>query len=79
MTMNHSYEVLFPNVYNVLSNNTKNALRLLATRMRKARPETPAVSPTHQGTAIPNDNHNMRGVPSLVGMREWLQILGHSV
>ncbi|PKY02155.1 folylpolyglutamate synthase [Aspergillus campestris IBT 28561] len=52
----------------------ENALRLLDTRRRKARPKVPALldAPT------PSINQNVRGVPSLVGMREWLQALGHS-
>ncbi|KAJ5535390.1 folylpolyglutamate synthase [Penicillium freii] len=56
----------------------ENALKLLATRRRKARPKTPALSPTLQDTGIPNGNQTVRGIPSLVGMKEWLQILGHS-
>ncbi|KAJ5875289.1 uncharacterized protein N7473_012636 [Penicillium subrubescens] len=51
----------------------ENALRLLETRRRKARPKTPAVP------ALPQDSTTtLKGVPSLVGMREWLQALGHS-
>ncbi|KAJ5407315.1 folylpolyglutamate synthase [Penicillium sp. CMV-2018d] len=56
----------------------ENALKLLATRRRKARPTTPALSRTLQDAGIPNDNQTVRGIPSLVGMKEWLQILGHS-
>ncbi|KAJ5990336.1 hypothetical protein N7499_010863 [Penicillium canescens] len=40
--------------------------------------ENPPLSRTLQDAAIPNDNQTVRGVPSLVGMKEWLQILGHS-
>ncbi|OQD86758.1 hypothetical protein PENANT_c007G05477 [Penicillium antarcticum] len=56
----------------------ENALKLLATRRRKTRPKTPALSRTNQDAAIPSDNPTVRGIPSLVGMKEWLQVLGHS-
>ncbi|KAJ5757555.1 uncharacterized protein N7511_006249 [Penicillium nucicola] len=56
----------------------ENALKLLATRRRKARPKTPALSRINQDAAIPGDTPTVRGIPSLVGMKEWLQILGHS-
>lgn len=57
----------------------QNALRLLETRRRKARPKTPAASATPQDFATPSGNPTVKGVPSLVGMKEWLQVLGHSV
>ncbi|OQE70058.1 hypothetical protein PENNAL_c0125G10146 [Penicillium nalgiovense] len=56
----------------------ENALRLLETRRRKARPKTPAASATPQDFATPSGNPTVKGVPSLVGMKEWLQALGHS-
>lgn len=61
--------------YRPVSNCIQNALRLLETRRRKTRPKTPAVldAPT------PNRTGNMRGIPSLAGMKEWLRALGHSV
>ncbi|KNG83160.1 folylpolyglutamate synthase [Aspergillus nomiae NRRL 13137] len=56
----------------------ENALKLLETRKRKGRPQTPAVPPARQNATSSNDTHTVRGTPSLVGMKEWLQILGHS-
>ncbi|PGH27153.1 hypothetical protein AJ80_01109 [Polytolypa hystricis UAMH7299] len=61
-SMKHSYE---------------NALRLLDTRRRKGRPKIRAVPPTLSDAARPSGNRTGRGVPSLIGMKEWLQILGH--
>ncbi|KAK1148183.1 hypothetical protein N8T08_010828 [Aspergillus melleus] len=54
-----------------------NALKLLEMRRRKARPKTPAVS-TLKNVATATDSQSLRGLPSLVGMREWLQLLGHT-
>ncbi|KAH1309454.1 hypothetical protein KXX47_007065, partial [Aspergillus fumigatus] len=56
----------------------KNALKLLETRRRKARPTslTTSVS-TVQDTTITKGN-SLKGLPSVVGMKEWLQLLGHS-
>ncbi|KAF3391271.1 hypothetical protein F1880_007783 [Penicillium rolfsii] len=53
--------------------NLQNALRLLETRRRKARPKTPTVPALPQESAT-----TLKGVPSVVGMKEWLQALGHS-
>ncbi|KAJ5537512.1 hypothetical protein N7494_006991 [Penicillium frequentans] len=58
--------------------NYENALRLLESRRRKARPKTPATPATTQNHAIPSGTPTVKGVPSLVGMREWLEALGHS-
>ncbi|PYH97323.1 folylpolyglutamate synthase [Aspergillus ellipticus CBS 707.79] len=55
----------------------ENALKLLETRRRKGRPKAPA-SFTSQDAAKPIDTQTVRGVPSLVGMSEWLKIIGHS-
>ncbi|PLB54113.1 folylpolyglutamate synthase [Aspergillus steynii IBT 23096] len=55
----------------------ENALKLLETRRRKVRPKTPTVS-TPKNVATANASLGLRGLPSLVGMREWLQLLGHS-
>ncbi|RJE22826.1 hypothetical protein PHISCL_04845 [Aspergillus sclerotialis] len=57
----------------------ENALRLLETRRRQARPKTPASPATSQGIAPPSGNLTVKGVPSLLGMKEWLQALGHSL
>ncbi|KAB8263143.1 folylpolyglutamate synthase [Aspergillus pseudonomiae] len=56
----------------------ENALKLLETRKRKGRPQTPVVPPARQNATSSNDTHTVRGTPSLVGMKEWLQTLGHS-
>lgn len=59
----------------------QNALKLLETRRRKARPND---GPGLEGVplnGIPSAQAapTFRGIPSLVGMRKWLQLLGHSV
>ncbi|GAQ12031.1 folylpolyglutamate synthase [Aspergillus lentulus] len=55
-----------------------NALKLLETRRRKARPTSLITSvSTVQGTTTMKGN-SLKGLPSLVGMKEWLQLLGHS-
>ncbi|OJK05116.1 hypothetical protein ASPACDRAFT_110314 [Aspergillus aculeatus ATCC 16872] len=56
----------------------ENALKLLESRRRKARPRAAALAPTNQDAATPTDNQALRGVPSLVGMEDWLRKLGHS-
>lgn len=59
----------------------QNALRLLETRRRKARPKNvpgvegmplTGISSTHAAPTF-------CGTPSLLGMSQWLQLLGHSV
>ncbi|KUL81630.1 hypothetical protein ZTR_09654 [Talaromyces verruculosus] len=63
----------------VMKRNYENALKLLETRRRRARPKTPAVPPsTLQDAAPSSDAQTVKGIPSLVGMKEWLQRLGHS-
>ncbi|KAJ5938434.1 Mur ligase C-terminal [Penicillium verhagenii] len=61
--MHHSYE---------------NALELLDARRRKARPKAPIETTESQAAATPSGKKTTRGVPSLVGMDEWLRALGHS-
>lgn len=56
----------------------QNALKLLESRRRNARPKTLA-TPTTQESMTPSGIPTVRGTPSLVGMKEWLQALGHSV
>ncbi|GLA46198.1 hypothetical protein AnigIFM63604_008986 [Aspergillus niger] len=54
----------------------QNALRLLETRRRRGRPR---MSPSIQTEVLPaNFTSTVRGIPSLHGMSEWLQSLGHS-
>ncbi|KAJ5899211.1 folylpolyglutamate synthase [Penicillium taxi] len=55
----------------------ENALKLLETRRRKARPTKLPVSITSQDIA-PSGAPTVKGVSSLFGMKEWLQALGHS-
>ncbi|RPB21264.1 folylpolyglutamate synthase [Terfezia boudieri ATCC MYA-4762] len=61
----------------------ENALKLLQTRRRTARP-TDKLSVGIDGLppvgAIPNvyGTSTLLGIPSIVGMREWLELLGHS-
>ncbi|CAL5869827.1 uncharacterized protein PFLUO_LOCUS4058, partial [Penicillium psychrofluorescens] len=49
----------------------ENALKLLNSQRRNARPK--AVTAPLQGSS-----QALRGLPSLSGMKEWLQLLGHS-
>ncbi|PYH45463.1 folylpolyglutamate synthase [Aspergillus saccharolyticus JOP 1030-1] len=56
----------------------ENALKLLESRRRKARPRTPALASINQDAVTPTDNQALRGVPSLVGMEDWLRKLGYS-
>ncbi|KAF9882760.1 hypothetical protein FE257_005308 [Aspergillus nanangensis] len=55
----------------------ENALKLLQTRRRTARPKGAAAPPPRDAASTPATN-TLKGVPSLVGMKEWLQTLGHS-
>lgn len=80
--MKHSYEVrtsfssfIYVGRSSTAANGTQNALRLLQTRRRKARPTTPA----QLDGLTPSATQSVRGVPSLVGMDEWLRALGHAV
>lgn len=78
--MKRNYEVLLTPHMKVLPNKpSQNALRLLDSRRRNTRPKTPAISATSQDTALPDGGQTMRGLPSLVGMKDWLRNLGHSV
>ncbi|RAH53377.1 putative tetrahydrofolylpolyglutamate synthase [Aspergillus piperis CBS 112811] len=61
-----------------MKRNYENALKLLETRRRKARPTTPAATFQQQTAAPPSNTPTVRGVPSLNGMKEWLQMLGHT-
>ncbi|RAK99394.1 folylpolyglutamate synthase [Aspergillus ibericus CBS 121593] len=61
-----------------MKRNYENALKLLETRRRKARPTTPAATFQQQTGAPPSNTPTVRGVPSLNGMKEWLQMLGHT-
>ncbi|CEJ61085.1 hypothetical protein PMG11_09628 [Penicillium brasilianum] len=60
-----------------MKRNYENALKLLETRRRKARPTTPAPT-TAQDSPTPSGAPTVKGIPSLFGMKEWLQTLGHS-
>lgn len=57
--------------------NYETALKLLEARKRPARPKD-TVFATPQEATSPVSNQALRGVPSLVGMKEWLQLIGHS-
>ncbi|KAH8697590.1 folylpolyglutamate synthase [Talaromyces proteolyticus] len=62
-----------------MKRNYENALKLLETRRRKARPKTAAIlSSTSQDAINARGTQTVRGIPSLFGMQEWLQRLGHS-
>ncbi|CAK1367094.1 Folylpolyglutamate synthase [Cercospora beticola] len=55
----------------------EDALRVISSRKRHARPQA---SNTTIATVIgkPQDTPDLRGTPSIVGMSEWLRMLGHS-
>ncbi|OJJ07516.1 hypothetical protein ASPVEDRAFT_56874 [Aspergillus versicolor CBS 583.65] len=56
----------------------ENAIRLLESRKRPARPKTAALrAPTDQ-EAPTNNQASTRGLPSVLGMAEWLGALGHN-
>ncbi|EED19825.1 tetrahydrofolylpolyglutamate synthase, putative [Talaromyces stipitatus ATCC 10500] len=55
----------------------ENALKLLESRRRTARPKTPAALNAGVATPAPS-SQTLRGIPSLAGMKEWLEALGHS-
>ncbi|KAL5364545.1 folylpolyglutamate synthase [Aspergillus floccosus] len=55
----------------------ENALKRLETRRRKARPQSAAAPAPPDADNVPGTS-TLKGVPSLVGMKEWLQVLGHS-
>ncbi|KAJ5938439.1 hypothetical protein N7466_001573 [Penicillium verhagenii] len=74
--MKQSYEVLLGTYEAFDLTDEQCALRLLETRRRKGRPKYPATTLT--ASASIRDNSSVRGVPSLVGMRQWLRSLGHS-
>ncbi|CZT16129.1 related to tetrahydrofolylpolyglutamate synthase [Ramularia collo-cygni] len=50
----------------------ENALHVLASRRRGGRP------PNTSSESDPSGTVGLRGTPSLIGMREWLDMLGHS-
>ncbi|KAH1593411.1 hypothetical protein KXX34_003072 [Aspergillus fumigatus] len=59
----------------------ENAVKLLETRRRKARPTSRLMSLTTPVSAVQDtttvNGNSLKGLPSLVGMKEWLQSLGH--
>lgn len=66
------------------SNWKQSAIALLNSRRRKSRPsskESPDLSKKPGLASMPSLNGvpSLRGMPSLIGIREWLQKLGHSV
>ena len=78
--MKRTYEVLhICYIRDPLANRLQNALRLLGSRRRRARPKDIGVVATVNDNVDSPNPQNLKGVPSLVGMREWLEILGHSV
>ncbi|KAI2788080.1 Folylpolyglutamate synthase [Penicillium oxalicum] len=56
----------------------ENALALLESRQRKARPTKLAQTPGLDLPATPSGAPTVKGTPSIVGMKEWLLKLGHS-
>lgn len=57
------------------------ALSLLNSSRRQARPNKPDVNPPHPDPSfshMPQTTPDLRGTPSLVGMSEWLAHLGHT-
>lgn len=64
-------------IHLLLLTSQQDALSLLESRRRRARPRT---NPSVQAEKSPaNVTPTVRGIPCLHGMSEWLQTLGHSV
>ncbi|KAM3414155.1 Folylpolyglutamate synthase [Cercospora zeina] len=56
------------------------ALKVISSRKRNARPKAPgSTTGPSKRTGVPYDTPDLRGTPSLVGMSEWLQMLGHTL
>ncbi|PGG95559.1 hypothetical protein AJ79_09978 [Helicocarpus griseus UAMH5409] len=58
--------------------NYQDALELLETIRRGARPENPAIASRANQNPMTDKLEGLKGVPSLEGMKEWLETLGHS-
>ncbi|KAI1621587.1 putative tetrahydrofolylpolyglutamate synthase [Exophiala viscosa] len=61
----------------------ENALKLLETRRRKARPKTSHATNTTSTSATANQSSvkagsSLRGTPSLMGMKDWLRKIGYT-
>lgn len=80
--MKRTYEVIVLSAQRTAAidlTNSQNALKILESRRRKARPKLLAKHSSALGSATPSGEITVKGVPSLVGMKEWLHALGHSV
>ena len=60
---------------------TQDAIEILNQRRRPARPASKSTIIQAGLSEMPNvkGKSDMRGTPSIVGMKQWLQQLGHSV
>ncbi|QIW96816.1 hypothetical protein AMS68_002334 [Peltaster fructicola] len=63
--------------FNESAGNYQEALRLLANRRRQARPARSSRE-EQRPSPVQHVTPDLRGRPSIVGMRRWLQLLGHS-
>lgn len=80
--MKRTYEVIVLSAQRTAAidlTNSQNALKCLDLRRRKARPKLLAKHSLVLGSATASSEITVKGVPSLVGMKEWLHALGHSV
>lgn len=58
----------------------QNALEIINSRRRHSRPAQAAEKKNQvKDMPLTNGTPDLKGTPSIVGMREWLQILGHTV
>lgn len=65
---------------NVRRSFDQNALRIINTRRRILRPKGEAHPDVSSKQRASNSGTpDLRGTPSIIGMREWLEALGHSV
>ncbi|KAI0140437.1 folylpolyglutamate synthase, partial [Xylariaceae sp. FL1272] len=57
----------------------ENAIAILRVRIRQKRPNTGAsTTKNHDRISDAKGKLDLRGIPSIQGMREWLQLMGHS-
>ncbi|KAJ8118410.1 hypothetical protein OPT61_g620 [Boeremia exigua] len=63
-----------------LERSYKNALSILQSRRRPGRPNVEATSNVPGMTRVPDakGRSELKGIPSIVGMKQWLQQIGHS-
>ncbi|KAM6524729.1 Folylpolyglutamate synthetase, variant 2 [Fusarium falciforme] len=77
---NRDYKVNQAALYQTTSNPDQNAIAILNTRRRPKRPSARPddTVPVLGGIPSKDENPDLRGTPSLAGMKEWLHLIGHS-